>query len=231
MWRVEPLIRVEIRPLGLHILINGRKPEPGQDGDILRDRTHLLLLTPPLSSSLSCLVCCWFILLIQADKARFKWLDCSSHLFVNQVELLLDDKRGSSASSDLLTMLENIWKCWKKIFEDIWPACMHRVGQTLPCKCAYCWSDYKPPCWRGVGLIKLKLRPEVWQASLKNKVKPSYFNTWGPIVLFVDYFWSIVIVFAREWRVHSAWALQQLLKVNKIWDETIQGLNPRSEDW
>ena len=122
-------------------------------------------------------------------------------------------------------------KMLKKIFEDIWPACMHRVGQTLPCKCAYCWSDYKPPCWRGVGLIKLKLRPEVWQASLKNKVKPSYFNTWGPIVLFVDYFWSIVIVFAREWRVHSAWALKQISKVNKIWEETIQDFKHRAKDW
>ena len=208
MYDVEPLIRVEIGPLGLDIMINSRKPEPGQDGDVLGDRAHLLLLSPPLSSSLSCLVCCWFHPSDTDRLSQVAWLFgpplCESGRAVaGWQEGVLDLLQSSDNAGKYLKML-------KKIFEDIWPACMHRVGQTLPCKCAYCWSDYKPPCWRGVGLIKLKLRPEVWQASLKNKVKPSYFNTWGPIVLFVDYFWSIVIVFAREWRVHSAWALQQL---------------------
>ena len=38
---VEPLICVEIGPLSLDIMINSRKPEPGQDGDVLGNQTHL----------------------------------------------------------------------------------------------------------------------------------------------------------------------------------------------
>ena len=60
-------------------------------------------------------------------------------------------------------------------------------------------------------LIKLKSRPEAWHASLSNKSKPDYVNIGGPTVLFLDYFWSINVEFAHEWRVHCAWVLKKLL--------------------
>ena len=53
---VKPLICVEIRPLGLHIMINSRKPEPGQGRDVLGDRAHLLLLL--------LLLLCYYLLLL-----------------------------------------------------------------------------------------------------------------------------------------------------------------------